>query len=99
MPGGISLSVRVTPKASRESIEGPKTAEDGHAWLAVRLSAPPVEGAANAALVRLIAKALGVAKRDVALVSGAGARLKRLHIKGEPAALAKALHSIIEAGS
>jgi uncharacterized protein YggU (UPF0235/DUF167 family) len=62
----------------------------------VRLTAPPSDGAANAALIRLIAKALRVAKQDVTLASGATSRLKRLHIRGEPAALAAALTYIVK---
>ncbi len=46
--------------------------------------------------MRLVAKALGVAKRDVTLASGATSRLKRLHVSGDPAALAAALQRVIE---
>jgi uncharacterized protein (TIGR00251 family) len=81
----------VSPRASRDAIEGIVATGDGRQWLAVRLTAPPSEGAANAALIGLLAKALGVAKRDVTLASGAGSRLKRLHISGDPARLAAAL--------
>ncbi|WP_152663854.1 DUF167 domain-containing protein [Sphingomonas sp. SRS2] len=93
-PDGITLAVRASPKAARDAIEGIITADDGRDWLAVKLTAPPSDGAANEALVRLLAKALGVAKRDVALASGAASRLKRLHITGDPAALAAALTTI-----
>ena len=54
----------------------------------MRLAAAPVDGAANAALVPLVAKAFGVAKRDVTIVAGETARLKRLHVRGDAAALA-----------
>ena len=50
--------------------------------LLVRLAAPPVEGKANEALVRFLAKALGVAQRDVQILSGETAREKRLRIAG-----------------
>ena len=53
-----------------------------------RLAAPPVEGAANGALVELVAKTFGVAKRDVTLIGGETARLKRLAIAGDPSVLA-----------
>lgn len=62
----------------------------------MRLTAPPSDGAANAALIRLIAKAMRVAKQDVTLASGATSRLKRLHIRGEPAALVAALAHIVK---
>ena len=88
--------MRASPKAGRDAIDGIFTADDGREWLAVKLAAVPSDGAANAALVKLIAKALGVAKRDVTLASGATSRLKRLHIAGDPARLAAALSTIIE---
>ncbi len=62
----------------------------------MRIAAAPSDGAANDALVRLVAKALGVPRRDVTLASGATARLKRLHISGDPALLADALQSLIK---
>jgi len=61
----------------------------------VRLAAAPSDGAANDAMIRLIAKALGVAPRDVTLENGAASRLKRLHIAGDPARLADALRTIV----
>lgn len=88
--------MRASPKAGRDAIEGIFTADDGRAWLSVRLAAAPSDGAANESLVRLLAKALGVAKRDVTLASGATSRLKRLHISGEPVKLTAALTRIIE---
>lgn len=60
----------------------------------MRLAAAPSDGAANEALIRLLAKALGVARRDVTLASGATSRLKRLHISGDPAGLVAALERI-----
>ena len=93
-PGGIVLAIRATPKAGRDSIEGVVAADDGSARLAVRLAAPPSDGAANEALVRLIAKAFGVARRDVRLESGVSSRLKRLHVSGDPAGLAATLQRI-----
>jgi len=87
--------VRVSPRASRDSIDGCIASTDGRQWLAVRQCAPPVDGAANAALIKLLAQRLGVAHRDVRLVSGQAARLKRLHISGDPDRLSAALSSII----
>ncbi len=79
---GIEIAVRVTPRASRDAF---LAGTEEH--FAVRLAAPPVEGAANAALVPLVAKTFGVAKRDVTLIAGDTARLKRLRIEGAPTAL------------
>lgn len=82
-PDGILLAVRVTPRAARSVFAG-ATPEQ----FAVRLAAPPVDGAANAALVELVAKSFGVSRRAVALVSGDTSRHKRLSVRGDPAALA-----------
>ena len=79
---GIDIAVRVTPRGGREAL-GPGTA----AHFAARIAAPPVDGAANAALLALVAREFGVAKRSVTLTGGATARLKRLHITGDPALL------------
>lgn len=71
------ISVRLTPRAARDEIAG---WQDG--LLRVRVTAPPVKGAANAALERLLAKALGVPKSAVGVVSGAKAREKIIGIGG-----------------
>lgn len=88
-PQGLSIAVRVTPRGGRDAI-GPGTA--GH--FAARLAAAPVDGAANEALIALVARRFGVAKRDVALTAGATARLKRLTIKGDSTALAEIAASL-----
>ena len=66
--------------------------------LKARVRAAASEGEANAALVKLIARTLGVAQRDVDLVAGATARLKRVRIAGAGAALAAALEKICAVG-
>ncbi|MGE3960411.1 MAG: DUF167 domain-containing protein [Dehalococcoidia bacterium] len=71
------LSVRLTPRASREEIAGER---DG--VLLVRVTAPPVDGAANDALVRLLAKTLRVPRGAVAIVSGETARAKVVAVDG-----------------
>jgi uncharacterized protein (TIGR00251 family) len=76
------LAVRLTPRAGRERIDGWEQDEAGRPFLKARVAAPPVEGEANAALVRLIAKALGVPKGAVRIVAGDTARLKQLEIEG-----------------
>jgi len=71
------LVVRVTPRATRDEIVGWQGNE-----LRVRLRAPPVDGRANQALVRLLAKRLDVAASSIELVSGATARVKQLRVEG-----------------
>lgn len=75
--GGTLIRVRVQPKASREAISG--TAEA----IKVALTAPPVEGEANAALLALLAKRLKVAKSTLTLVSGEKSREKAVLVPGK----------------
>ena len=91
---GVNLVVRLTPKGGRDAIEGMEVLSDGRAVVKVRVQAPPSEGEANAALVKLIAKAVGVPPRDVSLVAGATARIKRLAISGDGPTLVAALEKI-----
>ena len=77
VPGGVVLSVRVIPRAARSGLAGTR---DG--VLVVRVTAPPVEGAANAELIEVIARALGVGIRAVSIVSGERGRLKRVRVEG-----------------
>lgn len=74
---GVSLAVRVAPRASRNELAGVEAGA-----LKVRLTAPPVEGAANQALVKLLAKSLGLAKGKVVVVSGERSRDKRVLVRG-----------------
>ena len=94
-PDGLLLTVRLTPKGDRDAIDGIETLADGRAVLKGRVRAAPSEGEANAALVRLLARALGVPPRDVTLAAGATARIKHLKIAGSAVALAAALEKIV----
>lgn len=85
---GLTLAVRLTPRASRTGLDGVRTKADGRPVLALRVAAPPVEGAANAALTAFVARSLGLRKAEVTLVAGETARSKRLHLSGDPQALA-----------
>ena len=75
--GRVRFAVHVQPRASRSEIVG----LHGDA-LKVRLSAPPVDGAANAALVELLADAFGVSRRAVRIVSGDASRGKVVEVDG-----------------
>ena len=72
----MSFQVRLTPKGGRDAIEGWAEGPDGKRYLKARVAAPPEDGKANEALVRLIAKALDVGKTRVRIVSGAASRMK-----------------------
>jgi uncharacterized protein YggU (UPF0235/DUF167 family) len=97
-PGGLSLSIRLTPKGGRDAIDGIERLADGRAVLKARVRSAPSEGAANDALIRLIAQALDIAPRQVTLTAGASARIKRLTIEGDGPALAVALEKIVAIG-
>jgi uncharacterized protein YggU (UPF0235/DUF167 family) len=92
--GSLTLTIRLTPKGGRDGIDGIETLSDGRPVLKARVHAAPTEGEANEALCRLIAKSVGVPPRDVTLVAGAAARIKRLTIAGDPPALMAALEKI-----
>ncbi len=82
MSSTTRLAVRLTPRGGREAVDGWAVDGDGRPYLKVRVAAPPVEGAANAALIAFLAKTLGVPKSSVTLAAGAGARLKLIDIAG-----------------
>ena len=94
----LLLAVRITPKASRNAIGAVLDLPDGRNALAVRIAAPPVDGAANAELIGFIAKVLGVAKSTVTIRSGETGRLKIIQLNGDLAAIASALRTAIAAG-
>lgn len=84
--GEVFFQVRVQPRASRNAIGGVREGA-----LVVRLTAPPVEGEANDALVRLLAARLHVPKTAVRIVSGERGRLKRVAVGGVTAGEVHAL--------
>jgi uncharacterized protein len=79
--GGSEFSVRAKPRASRSEVLDVLTTPSGD-FLEVRLAAPPVDGAANAALLLLLAEALRVPPRAITLLKGAAGRLKRVRVEG-----------------
>jgi uncharacterized protein YggU (UPF0235/DUF167 family) len=86
---GIEIVVRVTPRGGRDAL-GPGSPGQ----FAARLAAAPVDGAANEALVALVARAFGVPRRDVTLAAGKTSRVKRLAIAGDSEALAERAHNL-----
>jgi uncharacterized protein YggU (UPF0235/DUF167 family) len=95
---GLVLTVRLTPKGGRDTLEGIDRLADGQCVLKARVRAPPSEGEANAALVRLLAGALEIAPRRVAITAGTTARIKRVSIEGDAAHLAERLEKIAARG-
>jgi uncharacterized protein YggU (UPF0235/DUF167 family) len=81
-PPDVRFAVRLTPRAAADRVDG---VVDG--ILRARVGAPAVEGAANNALIRLIAEALGVARRDVRIVAGAASRQKLVVVDGVDASV------------
>ena len=95
---GVVVTVRLTPKGGRDAIDGIETRADGAAVVKARVRAAPSEGEANAALGRLLAKAVGVPASRVAIVGGATSRIKRVKIVGDTAALSAVLEKIAGKG-
>lgn len=83
----IRLYVRISPKASRDRIEGVERDAAGRARLRIRVTAPPDKGKANARVVALLAKALRIAPSSIAVGVGAQDRNKTLLISGADEAL------------
>ncbi len=96
VPGALVVTVRLTPKGGRDSIDGIDELSDGSAVLKARVRAAPHEGAANDALIRLLAKAVGLAPRHVTLAGGATARIKRIRLEGDPAVLGAQLERLAD---
>ncbi len=90
----MTLHLRVTPNAGADRIDGTELRDDGSAVLRVRVTAVPDKGKANAAVIVLLAKALGVPKSAVTLVAGDTARLKTVEIAGDPVALAARIEAL-----
>lgn len=75
--GGTSIAIRLQPRASRNEVAGLHGTE-----VRIRLTAPPVDGAANEALIQFLAIRLGVARSELALVTGESSRSKVVSARG-----------------
>jgi len=76
-PAEATLDIRVIPRSPRTSVDGMRGAA-----ILVRLAAPPVDGAANDALIAFLSAALGIPRRQITIVSGERSRDKRVRIAG-----------------
>ena len=88
---GVRVLVRLSPRARADRIEGIAHLPDGAAVLKVSVTAPPVENRANDALLQLLAKKLGLPRRDLAIVGGRKSRNKIVGVAGDPSLLLRQL--------
>lgn len=79
-PNVCRLTARVTPKGGRDRIDGAGEDAAGRRYLQLRVAAPPEDGAANKAVLALLAKSLGLRKTALRLLSGETSRIKRIEI-------------------
>lgn len=93
-PDGLDLFVRLTPKAAVDRLEGLEVTADGRGHLKARVRAVPEKGAANTALEKLVARALGLPASSVSVNAGGTSRLKVLRIGGDPVLLEKAISAL-----
>jgi len=96
--GGISIALRVTPRGGRDGIDGIETLANGRSVVKVRVRAVAEGGEANRAVTELLAKALGVPKARVKLLSGATSRLKQVAVDGDPRQLGDTLKKLTATG-
>uniref|UniRef100_Q07VM5 UPF0235 protein RPE_0048 n=1 Tax=Rhodopseudomonas palustris (strain BisA53) TaxID=316055 RepID=Q07VM5_RHOP5 len=94
---GISVALRVTPRGGRDAIDGLETLANGRTVVKVRVRAIAEGGEANRAVTELLAKALGVPKRAVRVLSGTTSRLKQIAVDGNPELLGAALRKLTAA--
>jgi len=87
----LTVTVRLTPKSARDEIVGVAVMSDLRTVLQVRVRALPQDGAANEALIKVLAKALGLPTTSVRLESGATGRVKCLRLSGDATLLRERL--------
>ncbi|MGE3783358.1 MAG: DUF167 domain-containing protein [Alphaproteobacteria bacterium] len=95
--GGVRVAVRLTPRGPADRVDGVARLADGTPGWKVSVRAPPEDGRANEALLRLLAAEWGLARRDMTIVTGAKGRSKTVRIAGDPAALLARLGAAIAA--
>jgi uncharacterized protein (TIGR00251 family) len=94
---GVVLQVRLTPKSSRDALEGVEVLGDGACVLKARVRAVPEDGKANDALVALVAKTLKIPASRIKITSGATSRHKSLLLEGDPEEIFARLETLVAA--
>lgn len=92
---GIVIAIRLTPRGGRDRLDEIIHTED-NTYIKARVFAPPVDGAANTALVKLLSKTLSAPKSKIRFISGKTSRIKRISIEGNPAKLISILRGILD---
>src|SRR3954468_12931966 len=87
--GGVLVAVRLTPRGRGDRLDGIARLADGAKVLKASVGAPPEDGRANEALLRLLVPKWKIARRDLTIVAGSKIRNKSVHVAGDPAALAE----------
>ena len=97
--GGLVLTVRVTPKSSRDQVTGLHTAADGQVSLAVKVTASPDKGKANKAVIAVIAEWAGLPKSALSIVAGETDRHKSILVTGNLSKLEALIASFTNTGN
>ena len=95
--GGLRLAIRLSPRAKADRLNRLSNAADGGTVLTAMVTAPPEEGRANEALLRLLARTWRLPRRDLSIVAGAASRHKTVHIAGDPRQLRERLDVLLAA--
>lgn len=91
---GLAVAIQLTPRGGRDALEGLETLADGRVILKARVRAAPTEGEANAALIALVARTLGLPRSRVCIAAGATARIKTVGVSGDKLELASRLGAL-----
>ncbi|HZG27445.1 hypothetical protein SAMN05421890_2923 [Ensifer adhaerens] len=93
----VRLSVKLTPNAGRDGIDGAETGADGESMLKARVTAVPEKGKANKALIEILAKSMKLPKSSISVISGDTARKKILRIEGDTEDIVQKLQTLLGA--
>ncbi len=91
----VTLQIRVTPGAAKNEISGIWQGAEDDTRLAVKVTAPPDKGKANAAIIKLLSTALGLPKSSISIIAGETSRLKTVALAGDESDIVPAIKSLI----